>query len=694
MPYNRSWNIIKFFLVIFLQQAQPLRAQICVDDYFAINFKSSTVQNRVAMIAASNNEMLMAGNVFRYNSLLQAGWLTRFSAQGSILWSKQYYTGTFNFLNFTNIIPADDENYFITGNIGDVDTTVWPLAHLTEYGLLLKVDKYGNIIWSKILSNIIRPYTFSNINSIDKAKDGSIVLSLSCFTTKQYTAVMHIQNDGNIIWTSLISSSSRNTGFGNSRLKILSNGNIAIAYDANVSDEDYSYQRKGYCFVCLDGETGDKIWNSFFLNRDTLSLGQAVLGSIENITELPNHNISFITSYASAPVRSAFRKTDKILNFITDGSGIFKQILSYSTTTSSIYASSVTESGDGNRLILMDNGDSSFMIGINVSGEILWQKGYALIGRGQETNCILSTGFGSYFFSSTNNGGSTDPKLIKTDITGNAPCIESSFQATMQDITSSFFMQNLRLDFEKTSGAFSNLTCRVYDYAIQGNDICRISCCHDVTDTADEIKLCNMLFYILPNKDTVKNSGTYTATYKTSKGCDSIVYYNVNFNFTPTVSLGADTCFGSKDSLVLKALPDYSTYTWNGTASGSNKFVVSKPGIYTLMISNECGMKADTINIFKQCAFDIFMPNAFTPNGDGLNDLFRIPLQNYNRLISFTIYNRWGEKIFTTQNISNGWNGMNKEYPAATGTYVYIIVMKSLDNKSTFTKKGYVTLIR
>ena len=679
--------------MIFFSQ-MSLRAQICVDDYFDISFKSSTVQSRVAMIAAQENEMLMAGNVFRYNSLLQAGWLTRFSAQGTILWSRQYYTGTPNFLNFTNIIPADNENYFITGNIGDVDTTVWPLAHLSEYGLLLKVDKYGNIIWSKRLSNITQPFAFSNINSIDKVKDGSIVLSLSYFTTKLYTAIMHINKDGDVIWTSLLSSPSRNTGFGDSKLKILNNGNIVLAYNANVSDETHPYQRKGYCFVCIDGVTGDQVWNRFFLNRDTLSLGQAVLGNIENISELPGNNISFITSYAAQPARSYFRKTDKILNFITDNSGILKQVFSYSANTISIYASSVSESGNGNRAILMDNGDSPFMIGINAQGEIMWQKAYALIGRGQETNCVLSTGFGNYFFSSTNDGGSTDPKLIKTDVAGNAPCIETSLQATAEDITPSFFMQSINITFEKANGTFGNLPLGVYNYAMQGNDVCRIACCRDVTDTADEIRLCNMPFYILPNKDTVKNSGTYTATYKTSKGCDSIVYYNIIFNFTPTVKLGPDTCFDNKDALELNALPGYNTYTWNGTATNSNKFVVTQPGDYTLMINNECGTKSDTIHIFKECAFDIYMPNAFTPNGDGLNDWFRIPPQNYNRLISFTIYNRWGEKIFATQNISKGWNGMNKEYPAATGTYVYIIVMKSLDNKNTFTKKGYVTLIR
>ena len=122
---------------------QSLQAQVCVDDYFFVNYTTLSVQKPVSTIAAEDNEILMVGNAQRYNSLLEGGWLTRFSAQGTVLWSKLYYTGIPNFVNFTNIIPAGNDNYLITGNVGDVDTATWPLAHLTEYGLIMKVDKYG-----------------------------------------------------------------------------------------------------------------------------------------------------------------------------------------------------------------------------------------------------------------------------------------------------------------------------------------------------------------------------------------------------------------------------------------------------------------------------------------------------------------------------------------------------------------------
>src|SRR4030095_4850128 len=132
---------------------------------------------------------------------------------------------------------------------------------------------------------------------------------------------------------------------------------------------------------------------------------------------------------------------------------------------------------------------------------------------------------------------------------------------------------------------------------------------------------------------------------------DSIVYYNIDFSFNPKAGLGPDTCFGQKDSVLLKTATGYENYIWNGTATNTPQYVVKQPGVYIVSASNRCGVGSDTVQVLKSCEFEIYMPNAFTPNGDGLNDLFRIPPQNYNLLISFTIYNRWGQKIFTTKNI-------------------------------------------
>ncbi|MBK8346967.1 MAG: gliding motility-associated C-terminal domain-containing protein [Saprospiraceae bacterium] len=92
----------------------------------------------------------------------------------------------------------------------------------------------------------------------------------------------------------------------------------------------------------------------------------------------------------------------------------------------------------------------------------------------------------------------------------------------------------------------------------------------------------------------------------------------------------------------------------------------------------------------------LFVPTAFTPNNDGLNDDF-IPkgifegLRNY----SFTIWNRWGDKIFDTDNFLEGWNGLRNNSGAVAPPGVYAYVIEYIDPLGdTKTLKGHCTLIR
>jgi len=81
------------------------------------------------------------------------------------------------------------------------------------------------------------------------------------------------------------------------------------------------------------------------------------------------------------------------------------------------------------------------------------------------------------------------------------------------------------------------------------------------------------------------------------------------------------------------------------------------------------------------------LPNIFTPNGDGDNDSF-VPFEAFPGKWNLTIFNRWGTEVFTTSNLSKGWNG--EESPA--GTYYWILQPR--DGQQGESVSGYVTLIR
>lgn len=93
---------------------------------------------------------------------------------------------------------------------------------------------------------------------------------------------------------------------------------------------------------------------------------------------------------------------------------------------------------------------------------------------------------------------------------------------------------------------------------------------------------------------------------------------------------------------------------------------------------------------------EIFIPNAFTPNGDGLNDYFMAEGKNIDSF-RMKIYNKWGEMIFESENIYQGWNGQYENRPCPQGTYIYTIQytgFETVDKQSVVSKNGTLQLIK
>jgi len=122
--------------------------------------------------------------------------------------------------------------------------------------------------------------------------------------------------------------------------------------------------------------------------------------------------------------------------------------------------------------------------------------------------------------------------------------------------------------------------------------------------------------------------------------------------------------------------------------------ILSANTTFSLIVKDAIGCKGyDTVNIKVFKGSNIYVPSAFTPNGDGLNDILRPLGKAIDRLDYFRIYNRYGELIFETNNLSKGWDGTYKGKDQNTDNYVW--VLKALDRKGIIrTMKGNVILIR
>lgn len=115
---------------------------------------------------------------------------------------------------------------------------------------------------------------------------------------------------------------------------------------------------------------------------------------------------------------------------------------------------------------------------------------------------------------------------------------------------------------------------------------------------------------------------------------------------------------------------------------------------YTVSVKNPWGCKAqDTALVVVDPNIHEIIPTSFTPNGDGLNDVFRVGGMRVQRLIDLSVYNRWGQLIYQTADKNKGWDGTWNGTPQETGVYFYHIQYEKAEGKLVDTR-GNVTLIR
>ncbi len=125
-------------------------------------------------------------------------------------------------------------------------------------------------------------------------------------------------------------------------------------------------------------------------------------------------------------------------------------------------------------------------------------------------------------------------------------------------------------------------------------------------------------------------------------------------------------------------------------------YAYDDPGTYTICLwaSNEAGCEDSVcheINI--KIESTIILPNAFSPNGDGLNDKFLVIQEGIKELILLQVFNRWGDIIYNGNELTEGWDGTYKGKDQELGTYIYFLeAINSSDEKIVL--KGNVTLMR
>lgn len=189
---------------------------------------------------------------------------------------------------------------------------------------------------------------------------------------------------------------------------------------------------------------------------------------------------------------------------------------------------------------------------------------------------------------------------------------------------------------------------------------------------------------------------TYTVNY-TVNGCstDEPVISTVTVNPIPTLTVNNETiCSRQSATLIAMPSPVGGSYSWEPEGQATQHITVSPQIATTYTVTytlNNCMQSAQAI--IDICPDSIFIPNVFSPNGDGVNDVFTFPNWRYKK-IHCQIYNRWGTKIYEWNNVNGEWDGQSTSgKPVPEGTYYYIMKAEKM-TEGLIEQKGFLTLLR
>lgn len=177
------------------------------------------------------------------------------------------------------------------------------------------------------------------------------------------------------------------------------------------------------------------------------------------------------------------------------------------------------------------------------------------------------------------------------------------------------------------------------------------------------------------------------------------IFINLKVNPLPFVEAGDDVTLNVGETTQFSGMGE-ETYQWTPPIYLDSATIynpIAQPlftTVYTLTTQSDKGcIASDSLTVNVTNIFDVIMPNAFSPNGDGIHDDIGLKTLGLESLIDFSIFNRWGQKIYQTSNLTDRWDGTFKGIPQEIGVYMYYVRANKYIG-GIFEHQGHITLIR
>ncbi len=197
----------------------------------------------------------------------------------------------------------------------------------------------------------------------------------------------------------------------------------------------------------------------------------------------------------------------------------------------------------------------------------------------------------------------------------------------------------------------------------------------------------------------IQTTGVYEATITDFNNCSDIDTIRVNVFQKPNPIVPGDTfvCFEEIKVLPLMVVSGARDYVLWSTGDTTREILIDSEGSYEVTLTNLNGCSSkDTVEVFRECPSLIWVPNAFSPDQDGINDFFGPKAINILDF-DFYIFNRWGELLFHSTNINHQWDGTYNGKDCQVDIYVWKLYYRTEESYGGYRRQqkyGNVTLLR